>query len=47
MGNCDCRVKEIDENFEDSILFCHDRFCTSIPEIYFDENSSLVYFLIP
>ena len=38
---------EIDEdnndNPEDSILFCHDRFCTSIPEIYFDENSSLVY----
>ena len=32
-----------DENIEDSILFCHDRFCTSIPEIYFDENSSLVY----
>ena len=31
------------ENFEDSILFCHDRFCTSIPEIYFDENSSLAY----
>jgi hypothetical protein len=31
------------ENFEDSLLFCHDRFCTSIPEIYFDENSSLAY----
>ena len=32
------------ENSEDSsLLFCYDRFCTSIPEIYFDENSSLAY----
>ena len=36
-------INDDNENFEDSILFCHDRFCTSIPEIYFDENSSLVY----
>ena len=32
-----------DENIEKSILFCYDSFCTCIPEIYFDENSSLVY----
>lgn len=32
-----------DENQKESILFCNDRLCTSIPEIYFDENSSLVY----
>ena len=32
-----------DENKEKSILFCYDSFCTCIPEIYFDENSSLVY----
>ena len=31
------------ENIENSILFCYERFCTSIPEIYFDENSSLTY----
>ena len=31
------------ENIEKSILFCYDTFCTCIPEIYFDENSSLVY----
>ena len=36
-------INDDNENFEDSILFCYDRFCTSIPEIYFDENSSLVY----
>ena len=32
-----------EENIEKSILFCYDSFCTCIPEIYFDENSSLVY----
>ena len=31
------------ENIEKSILFCYDALCTCIPEIYFDENSSLVY----
>ena len=36
-------LEDENENYEDSILFCHDRFCTSIPEIYFDENSSLAY----
>ena len=36
-------LEDENENYEDSILFCHDRFCSSIPEIYFDENSSLVY----
>ena len=36
-------INDDNENYEDSILFCHDRFCTAIPEIYFDENSSLVY----
>ena len=36
-------IEEYKENPEESILFCHNKFCTSIPEIYFDEYSSLVY----
>ena len=37
------KYNEDSETPENSILFCNDRFCASIPEIYFDENSSLVY----
>jgi hypothetical protein len=36
-------IEEYKENPDESILFCHNKFCTSIPEIYFDEYSSLVY----